>query len=111
MSPPHIIHLRRDAPPQPALGQPCNGCGVCCAYAPCPLGVVVSGRRRGRCRALAWDGARYVCGMLQAPRRHWRWLPRTAEPLVRVWVRRLIASGVGCDAHLETMACQTQPKT
>jgi hypothetical protein len=97
-SPAKVILLHAEAPPKPAAGAPCNGCGVCCAWAPCPLGIVVSRRRQGPCRALDWDGARYVCGMLTTPRRHLPWLPAG-------WTRRLaqrwIAAGAGCDADLD----------
>ena len=50
-----VIYLQPEAPPKPALGAACNGCGVCCAWQPCPLGVLVSGRRQGACRALWWS--------------------------------------------------------
>ena len=98
--PARVIRLRADAPGKPAEGAACNGCGVCCAWAPCPAGIWVSGRRQGRCRALAWDGARYRCGLLAQPRRFVRWLPAA-------WTRRLaarwIAAGQGCDAALTTV--------
>ena len=92
-----VIHLHAAAPPKPASGAPCNGCGVCCAAEPCPLGVLLSRRLRGACRALAWDAerSRYVCGALAHPERHLRWLPAAwAKRLVRRW----IAAGDGCDA-------------
>ncbi|MCP5287440.1 MAG: hypothetical protein H6933_21325 [Burkholderiaceae bacterium] len=98
-APARVIRLRADAPGKPDLGQPCNGCGVCCAWAPCPAGIWVSRRRQGRCRALGWDGSRYRCGLLAQPRRFVRWLPEA-------WTRRLaarwIAAGEGCDAALST---------
>lgn len=92
-----VIRLRHDAPAKPAAGAACNGCGVCCAWAPCPAGILLSRRRVGRCRALAWDGARYRCNLLRMPARHLRWLPAS-------WVERLaarwIAAGAGCDSTL-----------
>lgn len=94
MSPKRVIKLRLDAPPKPAPGAPCNGCGVCCMAEPCPLGVVLSRRLAGRCVALRWNGARYVCGALSARPGGWRaWL-----------VRRWIAAGAGCDCTLQTQA-------
>lgn len=91
MKPPRVIEIHPDAPPKPALGAPCNGCGVCCLAEPCPLGVLISRRRHGACSALQWDGARYACGAL------------TAQPRgLRGWlVRRWIAAGAGCDCSLE----------
>ncbi|MBQ0934932.1 hypothetical protein [Ideonella paludis] len=97
-----VILLRQEAPAQPSPGEPCNGCGVCCAAEPCPLGILVSGRRQGRCRALHWDTALslYRCGMVSQPQRLWPWLPLWARASVSRWARRWISSASGCDATL-----------
>ena len=73
---------------------------------PCPLGMLVSRRRRGVCVALQWREAdqRYWCGMVADPagvlgwRQTWvlRWVGRLA--------RRWIASGIGCDAEVVAQA-------
>jgi hypothetical protein len=98
-----VVWLHPDAPAKPALGLPCNGCGVCCLAEPCPLGMLVSRRRRGPCAALRWDGAqaRYLCGMVANPAGVTGLRPRwVAAPLA--WLaRRWIAAGVGCDADVE----------
>jgi hypothetical protein len=93
------IWLRADAPPKPPAGAACNGCGICCASEPCPVGMIVSGRRRGRCRALAWSegGKRYRCALLRPPaaaHAHVSPLRRWRETLLRRW----IGVGVGCDS-------------
>ncbi|MBV8501078.1 MAG: hypothetical protein JO006_05105 [Paucibacter sp.] len=87
-----VIHLHVEAPAKPALGATCNGCGVCCAAEPCPVGMVLSLKRRGACRMLRWSGeqTRYFCGALTGA-------PRALQPLLRRW----IASGRGCDSDLE----------
>lgn len=48
------IRLHVDAPPKPAFGAACNGCGVCCTLEPCPIGMIWSRRRHGACSALVW---------------------------------------------------------
>lgn len=90
------IHIHPDAPPKPAWGAPCNGCGVCCLAEPCPLGVLWSRRRHGACAALRWsdEHQRYLCGALAVP-----WL----APLARRW----IAAGQGCDATLSVEPSRT----
>jgi hypothetical protein len=105
-----IIHIRQEAPPKPAPGQPCNGCGVCCLYEPCPLGSVLSRRRSGACAAVHWDAAlaRYRCGALTqkgavlraALPPGGRWLAPGLACLLRRFAARWIAAGQGCDCEL-----------
>jgi len=102
-----VIWIRPEAPSKPALGAPCNGCGVCCLAEPCPLGMLVSLKREGACRALQWseDDRQYRCGMLVHPTRYVGL--RTLKPeallnrLIRRYARRMIAAGIGCDADIE----------
>ena len=101
---PRVIHLQVAAPAMPQPGQACNGCGVCCALEPCPLGMVVSLRRRGSCVALAWDDALglYRCNMVAAPQAVWPALPARWSTLVSRLARRWISAASGCDAGLQT---------
>lgn len=87
------------APPKPALGAPCNGCGLCCLAEPCPLGMLLSRRRSGPCALLRWSEAeqRYLCAALVDA------APGLGGRLRRWWARRAIAAGVGCDAELEKL--------
>jgi hypothetical protein len=106
-----IVHIHAEAPPKPALGAPCNGCGVCCLVEPCPLGQVISRKRTGACDALRWqsEAGVYRCGMLSdtdaVVGARWRWL----VPLLRRLARRWIAAGVGCDATLEVRLDRLPP--
>lgn len=99
-----VVWLHPEAPSKPAEGAPCNWCGLCCLTEPCPLGAVVSRRRTGACVALRWSDSdqRYLCGMVADPAgvtglTH-PWAVRAMSALARRW----IASGVGCDARLQT---------
>jgi hypothetical protein len=95
-----IIRIHPMAPPKPAWGDNCNGCGVCCAAEPCPVGVLVSGRRQGACSALEWQEAarRYVCGVVAAPERHLgAGLGRIAS-IFPTLLQRMISAGSGCDS-------------
>lgn len=93
-----VIHIHPEAPAKPAAGQPCNGCGVCCLVEPCPVGMLVSRRRHGACKALVWADAegRYRCGLLQAGHG-----PNLWRTVWRRWAARWISAGSGCDASLE----------
>jgi hypothetical protein len=98
-----VILLHPEAPAKPPVGQACNGCGVCCAAEPCPLGMALSRRRQGACVALQWsdESSRYHCGVVAEPRRWLRvlgWLP---EATVRRLALRWIGAGRGCDATLQ----------
>jgi hypothetical protein len=103
-----IIHIHRAAPPKPAQGESCNGCGICCLSEPCPVGMLLSRKRHGACDALRWsdEQRRYRCGMLVAPMESLGW--RDSIPVKRwlaAWLSRRsvrwIAAGVGCDCDLE----------
>jgi len=104
----HVIQIHPEAPIKPQEGQPCNGCGICCLAEPCPVGILVSGRRHGACRAVQWsiEDGRYLCGMLVAPMQIIGWQGRGA---VAGWIGRMIsrlsarwiAAGIGCDSSLQ----------
>ena len=97
---PHrVILLHSEAPPKPAAGAACNGCGLCCAAEPCPIGMLASRRRHGACVALQWqaDEARYRCGIVAEPQ---RWLPWLPAALARRLALRWIAAAQGCDSDL-----------
>jgi len=96
-----VILLEAAAPAKPPPGRACNGCGVCCAAEPCPLGMLVSRRLRGACAALSWDAGhrRYRCGAVVEPRRFLRWLPAS---LARRLALRWISASSGCDSTIQT---------
>lgn len=115
-----VIHIQSAAPPKPAVGAPCNGCGLCCLAQPCPLGMLLSRRRHGACAALRWQesASRYRCGALTEPEA----VLRQAFPAVlaglsaglagglRRLAGRWIAAGQGCDSTLEPMPDEATPQ-
>jgi predicted molibdopterin-dependent oxidoreductase YjgC len=101
-----VIAIALEAPTKPILGQPCNGCGVCCAAEPCPIGVLVSRSTTGRCAALTWQDEpvpRYVCGVVSDAQ---RFLPSSLRALARPMSRlaqRFISAGTGCDSDAQAL--------
>lgn len=116
-----LIHVQHGAPAKPAPGQPCNGCGVCCLYEPCPLGRLLSRRRRGACAALHWDAAlaQYRCGALDRPAQvlhaalpaGGRWAAPWLAAGLRRLARRWIAAGQGCDCTLAVAPPASVPQS
>lgn len=94
-----ILRIEPGAPAKPAPGAPCNGCGVCCLGEPCPLGMLLSRRRRGACAMLRWrpQEGRYRCGALG----RLSWL----DGLLRRW----IAAGSGCDCDWQVESLEAAP--
>lgn len=118
-APQHIIYLEPAAPPKPALGAACNGCGLCCLAEPCPLGILLSGRRYGACDALRWEAAssQYRCGALSAPQsvvqqalpKALQWLTPALAWCLGHWAGRWIAQGVGCDSTMQAQPLADSP--
>ncbi len=97
------IRIHVEAPPKPVWGAACNGCGVCCAAEPCPVGVLVSGRRTGSCKALEWQGTerRYVCGVVTNPERYLGVGSGRLGQALSALARRMISAGTGCDSDAQ----------
>jgi hypothetical protein len=102
-----LVHVEPMAPPKPALGAACNGCGVCCLLEPCPLGRMLTGTTQGVCGVLRWHEptARYLCGALvdpegvarQALPTRWVWCAPVLRRLLQRLAPRWIAAATGCD--------------
>jgi len=95
-----IITIHAHAPPKPALGEACNGCGVCCAAEPCPVSLTLLWPHQAPCRALMWSdaGQRYLCGMVSDPARFLGWLPKSMNASASRLFKRWIAANTVCDA-------------
>lgn len=111
--------VAQGAPFKPAVGTPCNGCGVCCLLEPCPLGGWLSRKREGACDALRWDESThtYRCGAVthtdEVLRARWPKPLAMMLPMATWLVSRLaarwVAVGVGCDCDVQTSLQQECP--
>jgi hypothetical protein len=98
------IRIHAGAPLKPSVGAPCNGCGVCCLAAPCPVSALLLAHKTGPCPALVWNDEHrlYRCGMLQNPAAYSRWIPAMFKRPTIFLVRRWLALDIGCDSSIET---------
>ena len=109
----YTIPIHPLAPDKVPEGAACNGCGVCCLFEPCPVGILLTGRRSGACSAVRWNDAigQYRCGAIVATREvlvqalpHGsHWMAALLTPLMRRAAMRWISVGSGCDSQLEVM--------
>lgn len=78
------------APDKPAPGQPCNGCGFCCAAEVCPIGTAM-GVVEAPCALLRWDdaGSQFRCGAVLD-------CPSDLQPLLKL----TMGIGMGCDSEV-----------
>lgn len=94
------VIVLRQTPAKPPKGQPCNGCGFCCAAEPCALARELLDCTEGPCLALEHDGGRTYCGLVRRPARY---LTVTGEDLPATAFSALFAGllrlGAGCDSE------------
>lgn len=93
------------APGKPGYGEPCNGCGLCCAVETCPVARLFLFQFSGKCRAMLWRDkeARYVCGMAVCPDRYVRIIPRRLRERAGKFFASRIAAGTGCDFDADVL--------
>lgn len=93
---------------KPLIGEPCNGCGLCCKLFVCMNGAFVQKLVShlgetipGPCPALMQknDGS-YGCGIISNPKKYLKNRPYPADVLSRNFAH-LIGAGRGCDELYE----------
>lgn len=89
--------IREIAPPKPARGSACNGCGVCCAAEVCAIGMAVMPDAQTPCPAMEFEHGRFWCGLV-------RNLPKYAPMsndvgrIVSETFSRMLGINMGCDS-------------
>ena len=77
------------APEKARKGEPCNGCGFCCAAEVCEVGLRMFGRDQSApCPALNFHGGRFWCGLVKA----------ADEMGMGDSLRLVLGVGFGCDS-------------
>ena len=87
-------------PAKPRYGQPCNGCGLCCAMEPCQLARELLDCHAGPCTALEHDAERTFCGLVRRPAHYLfnETVPAADTAPVSVLFAGMLGLGHGCDA-------------
>lgn len=88
---------------KPKIGEPCNGCGICCRIQVCLNGAFVLGfvdklgdTIKGSCPALTLNAGKWVCGIILNPKKYLKDSKYPATVLSRNFAR-LVGAGTGCD--------------
>lgn len=84
-------------PRKPAEGEACNGCGLCCAVALCPLAVEFLDAAAAPCPAMEFADGRFWCGLARHPSRYLGTPPFT-DRLLAPMIHAELTIGGGCDA-------------
>jgi hypothetical protein len=106
---PHMIQLpvyTTDLPRKPLPGKPCNGCGLCCHLARCPVSIDLIGEGDGPCPALEYSDGRYWCGIVLHPRKYVAQIPeaaRLSDAQLQVCIGHLMNFGYGCDCTMPSL--------
>lgn len=77
-----------NAPPKPRHGEPCNGCGLCCAAEVCEIGQMAFPGASAPCPGMLFDEGRFHCKLVLTEQM------AGMEPLIA----RALGIGKGCDA-------------
>lgn len=91
------------APPKPAKGAACNGCGYCCVQQPCKLAVELLGATSGPCIALEYADDRTYCGLVKRPAYYLfgETVTEVSTGALSVSLAAMLGLGAGCDADDE----------
>lgn len=83
--------MPQHAPEKPRHGQPCNGCGFCCAAEVCDLGLHVHGDETpAPCPSLTFHDGRFWCGLIE--------FADHKDRSLSAKLRFSLGVGFGCDA-------------
>lgn len=84
--------------PKPKFGEPCNGCGFCCATELCQIAEDSFPGAAAPCPALEFGDGRTWCGMIRHPSRHLKINFTGADEKVAPLISMALAVGQGCGA-------------
>ncbi|MEE7492218.1 hypothetical protein [Methylobacterium oryzae] len=87
---------------KPREGQPCTGCGYCCAESACGLAreyvAGVGAKHDGPCPALEFEDGRFWCGLVRHAGRYMDFPEDWADTMLGGLFAQVLGAGQGCDA-------------
>jgi hypothetical protein len=89
----------QQAPEKPRWGEPCNGCGFCCAAETCDLARTFMGAYEAPCPAMEFEEGRFWCGLVRTPHKYIDGISPWADDYIRSSFTLLLGVGRGCDAE------------
>ena len=83
---------------KPRMGDPCNGCGLCCTVQPCALAEDLLNCHEGPCVALEHEDGRTYCGLVRRPVHYMlgKHAPLSATGHLQVHIANMLGIGRGC---------------
>lgn len=86
-----MVALPMQASEKPRRGEPCNGCGVCCAAEVCSVGQVLFGKQcQAPCPGMQFREGRVRCHAVE--------LADAIGPEHGAYIRLRMGIGMGCDS-------------
>ncbi len=84
-------------PEKPKCGEPCNGCGKCCASSLCEVGKIVFPNAEAPCPGLAMSkcGTKVVCSLVEIE------IETAMEPVLQ----KMLGIGLGCSMDDASYHC------
>ena len=97
------LPIAERGPEKPKFGEPCNGCGFCCAAEVCVVGKAMHGDDcPAPCPSMEWVGGRFGCGLVR--------LAESCGPNAGLLLRMMLGIGKGCSMPDEPDARQPNEK-
>lgn len=79
--------MAKRAPKKPPEGDPCNGCGFCCAIELCPV-AEIAGIETAPCRLVRFHDGRFWCSLVEAEQ----------KAGIKPKIKDALCIGEGCDS-------------
>jgi hypothetical protein len=95
----NLLQYPNTAPEKPRWGDPCNGCGLCCASETCRIARQFMGAMVAPCPAMEFEGGRFWCGLVRTPHKYLAETHPWIDDSIRSSFMLVLGVGRGCDSE------------